>query len=126
MAKSPTDPYKLCNFAIGSGEDFICFDFSPSGRKVWLHSVVNSETGHFIEDFRSPVLVPRDAAVAYALEMVEDAIEWCALNDVKHDAKGWDQDEQYFARAVAYALMDRFSQGLYPLVRRIKKGRRNG
>ena len=50
-----TSPYGHLFFAIGSGDDFWCFDFAdvnagPRGSFIVLHATINSETGRFIED----------------------------------------------------------------------------
>lgn len=112
-SKSPTDPYGLLEYAIGNEDDFICFDFAITDRGVWLHSVLNSETGHFIEDFQAPVLVSRGKAVAEAMQMVTEAIEWCINNEVVHDEAGWNQDMYFFPRDLAYALMDETHRMLF-------------
>lgn len=101
-----TDPYGKLEYAVGSADDFVCFDYAicRSRQLVRLHAVLNSETGHFIQDFCEPVVVSYADRVgdAYdaAMELVGLALEWCAENDVEHDQDGWNQDPAYFARAV--------------------------
>lgn len=116
----PTDPYGLLEYCVGNEDDFICFDFAVTDKGVWLHAVVNSETAHFIQDFQAPVLVSRGKAVAEACEMVNAALDWCVENEVTHDEKGWNQDPHYFARAVAYELMDAPHKQLFELQTRVK------
>jgi len=95
-----TDPYGLLEYAIGSEDDFICFDFLVLPKTVVLHSVLNSETGHFIQDFYPPQSVAREVAASIAKEMCEEALSWCGENEVEHDTEGWNQDPMYFARCV--------------------------
>jgi len=38
VSKVTNRPYKLCNFAVGSGEDFICVRLLAQRAKGWLHS----------------------------------------------------------------------------------------
>ena len=51
-----TDPYGSLEYAVGSGDDFWCFDFhvDESRKRVRLHAVINSETGSFIQDAETP------------------------------------------------------------------------
>lgn len=96
-----TDPYHHLTFAIGSGDDFVCFDYAdmPDGR-IRLHAVLNSETGSFIQDFETPAEVPATEAADYARGLVDAAMDWCGENEVEHDIEGWNQDADYFYRAV--------------------------
>ena len=98
--KGKTDPYGKLEWAVGNGDDFVCFDFHAEYGYVILHAVLNSETGHFIEDFEPPVKVPFTQAVAEARNLVESALDWCVNNDVRHSVKGWNQDPYYFVRCV--------------------------
>ena len=52
-----TDPYGALYFCVGTADDFICFDYDSDGERVRLHSVINSETGAFIQDFDPPQLL---------------------------------------------------------------------
>lgn len=97
------DPYGGLYFAVGTSEDFICFDYCRlSDGRYHLGSVVNSETGSFIMGF-SYVVVPAEEAVDAANEMIQDAIVWCMENfdnlGCLHIV-GWNQDPHYFARCV--------------------------
>lgn len=97
-----TDPYGHLHFAIGDEDDFVCFDYAelPDG-KIRLHAVLNSETGHFIQDLESPVELPAVDASAYAQGLVDQALDWCGENEITHDIPGWNQSADYFARCVA-------------------------
>ena len=97
-----TDPYGHLHYAIGSADDFICFDVErvESGL-IRLHAVLNSETGSFIMNFEDPVEVPASEAAAYAEGLVDRALDWCGENDVTHDRDGWNQEPEYFAIDVA-------------------------
>lgn len=112
------DPYGCLEFVIGSGDDFVCFDYSvdTSARTVRFASVVNSETGHFIQNFEDECTVPFAEAVAEAQRLVNAALDWCGENEVEHDAEGRNQDPQYLVRAVTNAISN---HPVYPVVRRI-------
>lgn len=109
-----TSPYGHLEFAIGSGDDFHCFDYEvinagPRGKFIVLHSTVNSETGGFIEGSGYEVLpvntmAEQSAAVLAAFGMVDEALEWCSWNEVRHTVKGWNQNHAYFPICVARAL----------------------
>lgn len=106
MKKQLTDPYGSLEFAVGSGDDFVCFDYyhDKARKRVLLHAVLNSETGSFIEDFQKPEWISyrQDVLAPYraAENLVNMALDWCADNTVEHDTEGWNQDPMYFARAV--------------------------
>jgi hypothetical protein len=88
-----TDPYGHLSYCVGSEDDFWCFDYGiKSNGDVILHSVVNSETGGFIEDGERVIVSPEEA-VDYAIGMLDSAYEWCFENDVKWDHEGWNQPE---------------------------------
>jgi len=97
-----TDPYGILEYAVGSGDDFICFDYcvDDADQRIRLHAVLNSETGSFIQDFDAPQWVPFDQAIDAAYDMVCAALDWAADNDVRHSRKGWNQDPFYFVRCV--------------------------
>jgi len=108
-ARELTSPYGSLMFAIGSGDDFHCFDYAtlPDGRVV-LHAVVNSETGGFIQGAGYEAAPPTEA-VEVAVGFVDAAMSW--LYDggepyVKHTVRGWNQDPYYFVRAVARHVGD--------------------
>ena len=107
MAKSKmvTDPYGFLGFAIGSGDDFWCFDYHVHNDKtVTLHAVINSETGAFIMDAEPPVRVPFVEALDVARGMVDAALDWCGENHVRPTHRGWNQDPAYFFRCVRAAI----------------------
>lgn len=102
-----TDPYGSLEFAVGSEDDFFCFDYAVEGRNVCLHAVINSETGSFIMNASEPVTVDANEAVAVAEGMVSEALDWCADSGgdpVEHDCEGWNQDPHYFVRCVQRAV----------------------
>jgi len=109
-----TSPYGHRYFAIGSGDDFHCFDHcllecGPRGVFMILHSVVNSETGNFIQDgsyYVLPANTDEDhlVVVDLAADMVLDAMNWCLDNNIRHDSKGWNQKQPFFVRATARCL----------------------
>jgi len=83
MSRRPereTDPYGHISWALSDAKgrgDLICFDYyvNPIKKTARIHSVVNSETAHFIQDFAN-VVVPLDEALAEAHRQIDDAIEW--------------------------------------------------
>lgn len=107
-AATLTDPYHDMHWAIGNSEgdeecdgDYtIFFDFHelPDGRIV-LHAVYNTESGGDIGDDAYNV-VEKDCAIAVAQEMTDNAMEGIAINDVRHDSEGWNQDPYFFLRSV--------------------------
>lgn len=103
-ARDLTSPYGSLQYAVGSGDDFHCFDFGvlPDGT-VALHACVNSETGGFIMDSCYEI-IPKEDAIAEAIGLVDRALEWCGDNRIRHDHAGWNQDPYYFARSVAAAV----------------------
>jgi hypothetical protein len=107
-AKELTSPYGCLEFAVGSGDDFHCFDYAklPDGRIV-IHSVINSETGGFIGTAGYYVVRPEEA-VGTAIGCIDDAIEWLRNGGtpLRHDQRGWNQDPHYFARSVARYVGD--------------------
>lgn len=104
------DPYGELEYVIGSSDDFVCFDFDidRENKVVHIASTVNSETGSFIDRFRDTVAVPYGdnvlAPYHAARGLMDDAVQWCFDNEVEHDAEGWNQDPEFFARAVHAAV----------------------
>jgi hypothetical protein len=114
--ETETDPYGHLTWAIGSSEDFWCFDYhSHEDGTVTLHAVINSDAGHFIADAEPPCTLPADQAVAEARRLTESALDWCSAHDIEHDTEGWNQDPSYFWRCVESAV-----NGLPGLVERIE------
>ena len=114
-----TDPYGSLEFATGSGDDFVCFDYflgAIDGRTVFvIHGTLNSETGSFIQDFDYQVIDSLDtkfkalgdferAAISATQEMVDQACDWVGESDLKHDRAGWNQDPYFVTRSVAREL----------------------
>ena len=117
-----TSPYGFLTYAIGTADDFWCFDFAviktrPNGGRYFLvlHAVINSETGGFIEDGGYEVVsfVPRQAYQRIELQMIEQALDWLnPLGDekpIRHDKRGWKQDPWFFARSVYLATQTGFT-----------------
>ena len=105
--KALTDPYGILEYAVGSGDDFVCFDYyiHPNGM-VRLHAVVNSETGSFIENMQEPFTVGKRYAINESAKLVASALDWCSINNVRHDKRGWNQDPYYFVRELGHRLKD--------------------
>jgi len=111
-----TSPYGHLHFAVGTGDDFHCFDYArvnagPRGEFIVLHSTVNSETGCFIEGAGYEVLPvnsmdEKQRAICEAFGMVDRAEEWLIWGDkpLRHSKSGWNQAPQSFAIAVARNL----------------------
>ena len=97
-----TDPYGHLTFAIGTDDDFWCFDYAISDDRtmVRLHAVINSETGSFIQDAESPATVPVAEALSYAQYLVDQACDWCGENELDHDSEGWNQNTDHFVDAL--------------------------
>ena len=108
-----TDPYgslRAPEFAVGSSDDFVCFDVGYLRKgAVVIHAVVNCETTYSIEDFAPPKEVPIKDAFRVAVDMIQAALDWCAVNDITHDQEGWNQDPYYFVRHVAQLVI--YSKG---------------
>jgi hypothetical protein len=103
-----TDPYGALEYAVGSSDDFVCFDFHQhENGDFTLHSVVNSETGGFIQDLEHPYRVTEDRAVSEALGLIDQGLAWGYNNGVRHSKRGWNQDPYFFAREVAAAIARR-------------------
>jgi hypothetical protein len=110
-----TNPYGALWYAIGNGDDFVCFDYATlrecgDGQiRLALHATVNSDTASFIEGFGYFVETPENAP-AVALGMTDQALEWAAepaydmwtkkYTNVRHSKRGWNQDPYYFYRSV--------------------------
>lgn len=107
-----TSPYGFLEYAIGSGDDFLCMDYrtfhtdkgTDPGDYIILDAVRNSETGSFIERSSYEVLpINNEGQKREALERVRYVMDG-AFEEVRHSRKGWNQDRWYFFRSVAHAL----------------------
>jgi hypothetical protein len=95
-----TSPYGALEYAIGSGDDFVCFDYAIlDNGLVALHSVLNSETDGFIQDGQY-VVVALDQAPDHALALMDGAFE-----DVEHDENEWNQDHWFFYRSICLDML---------------------
>lgn len=115
-----TDPYGSMEYAIGTADDFHCFDYRFFHHEnVWhfvLHSVVNSETGHFIQDASYDIVDTYDCKAYGDFETkiakivkqrIDEAMDWLVDSGdkpLRHDRKGWNQDTCYLMRSVAKGL----------------------
>jgi len=114
VLRNTTNPYGFLEYAVGSGDDFHCFDYhiinaGVKGLFIILDSVLNSETGSFIQGDGYWILPintteERKRAVATALSIVDGACDWAAENEVRVTKRGWNQDYMYFVRSVAQSL----------------------
>jgi hypothetical protein len=101
-----TNPYGIISWSVGSDDDFICFDWAGLIHEHYaLHSVCNSETDNFIQDYDYR-LVHKSTAVKAATEMVQNARSWCAENGVRRVA---DNGLDFIAQVAisAYELEDK-------------------
>jgi len=103
-----TSPYGSLEFAIGSGDDFVCFDYHiiRSALKenynkpyIILHGTRNSETASYIEDCGYALLQLGPAVLDAVYELMD-----AQFDDVRHSKAGWNQDHRYFLRAVTRAV----------------------
>lgn len=120
LRDAPTDPYGNLDCCVGSGDDFYCYDYflgALGGRTIFvIHSVINSETGSFIQDNDYIVVDSVDpkfkglgdfeaACIHAVMEAVESGLDWCGENGIRHTNTGWNQDPYYIVRSAARALM---------------------
>jgi len=104
-----TSPYGFLEYATGSTDDFVCFDYRivndvHGKRWIILHAARNSETAGFIEDagyelvrLSGPLLGRTTLKdVVRAVYGLMDKV----FNEVRHDKSGWNQDHRYFLRSV--------------------------
>lgn len=109
-----TNPYGFLHYACGSSDDFHCFDCKTieagaKGKFIILDATLNSETGGFIVNAGyhvMPINTDREKIDVWckACSMVDQAVDWCFDNDVKHSRRGWYQEPMYFAFSVAKSL----------------------
>lgn len=109
-----TNPYGFLEFAVGTGDDFTCFDYAtidagPLGSFVILDATWNTETGGSIEGAGYQVMPAnsieeRKAVAIAAYALIDQALDTLGYNDIRHTLKGWNQDPYYFARAVTLSL----------------------
>lgn len=78
-----TDPYGSLEWCIGDNDDFHCFDYAIFGNIAAIHSVVNSETGHFIQD-ADYLIVHLSCAVECMQGVIYRAWDWCWDNQLPH------------------------------------------
>jgi hypothetical protein len=101
FARTLTSPYGALEYGIGDEDYCIVFDYGvlPNGM-VALHSVVNCESGGFIQncDYKIVVL---DEAEEMARWMVDSGYDTLAENDLVNDAEGWADTGEKFVKDVA-------------------------
>lgn len=103
-----TSPYGHLQFAVGSGDDFVCADYATincgaMGEFIILDFTFNSETGCYIGGCGYYVL-PVNSTEQKRKALNQAFYSMNCPDDVRHTRKGWNQDENYFARCVAKAL----------------------
>lgn len=95
-----TDPCRRLEFAVGSREDFICFDFSMIDNQTFvLHSVIHTSGCGFLSD-AAYCIVPAGHAVEAAYQMVREARQWCGEYGIEHDGLIWSSGPGDFLKAV--------------------------
>jgi hypothetical protein len=129
-----TSPYRFLHFAVGTGDDFVCFDYrtfnqGPLGEHIILHATMNCETASFIDGFAYKILPVRSMderklAIRAAEGLVDQALDWAYNNDIKHTVRGWNQDPRYFVRSVALSLVPWLGVKKKFTARQIRKGGR--
>jgi hypothetical protein len=78
-----TDPYHHLTYVIGDGDDFVCLDAAiRDDGQIEVNSVVNSETGGFIDRFQFDI-VPLDQALSCAEAHIDKAWNWIYNNDMR-------------------------------------------
>lgn len=110
-----TSPYGHLEYAVGTGDDFYCFDYAivksmhqAPATFLILHSVINSETGSFIQDSEYRLIHEIDYDYQ-AIPMIDQALNWLTDDPdtpLRHSKKGWNQDPWYFARCVHLTWQD--------------------
>jgi hypothetical protein len=113
-----TSPYGFLQFANGNGDDFLCMDYTTinvdEGKYLILHTVLNSETGSFIQSAGYEVLPVNTRAEKREALLTTYGMMDGGFEDVRHSVKGWNQDVWYWSRCVARALfpdeMKKFSE----------------
>lgn len=103
-ARQLTSPFVRREFAVGTRDDFWCFDFAilPNGR-VALHAVINADSEGFFDD-GAYLVVPKEEAADQARRLVSMALEWCAEHGLSHSYRDCGKDPMCFARAVNRAV----------------------
>jgi hypothetical protein len=108
-------PYGHLFYAIGDGDDFVCFDFfiadTSTGKWFGIDAVVNSETGSFIDGFGRALvkLDPEnrtqtiDLVVSEILTLIDSALDWLIEGGdesgcLEHGTEGWNQDPYFVLR----------------------------
>jgi len=98
MGMTLTNPYGILQFGVGDSDYFFVFDYGMlPGGKIVLHSVINSETGSFI-DTASYIIVSMDEAEDAAQKILDSAMDALIENGVRN--KGWRHSGQQFVTQV--------------------------
>ena len=97
------DPYGVLAWAVGSEDDFICFDYGIADDGTW-HLASTLETDSFIQAFDKEFACFPEEVIENAIGMIDRALDWCSDNQVELDIDGWNQDPWYFARIVKWEL----------------------
>jgi hypothetical protein len=104
-----TDPYGNLEYSIGSEDDFWCFDYeiNQEDGTVTLHAVINSETGHFIEDsYKDTYPIETHSIIDYVHEMFDEAHEWCIINGINFNYNETKITEWRFINDVSKSILN--------------------
>ena len=108
-----TNPYGHLHFGIGDDDTFLCMDYQTivvDGGKTFLivDGTFNTESGGYIGNaFYEIIPVNSDKERQTALNIVRQIVSYSVPDDTPHDPAGWNQEEDYFVRAVENHLFDR-------------------
>lgn len=93
------DPYGDLEYVIGDDDYFIAIAFTYQGDRAAVRSVLNCESGGFIQDFLPAWEGPGEELYEQLHYLVEAALDTLAENGVEHDHFGWNQAPAYVRRA---------------------------
>lgn len=107
-----TNPYGHLHFAIGDEDSFLCMDYaivtSEGKNYLVVDLTYNSESGGYIGCAGYDVIpVTTDDEKVDALLQVKEQVYLSMDMETPHDSEGWNQEEDYFVRAIENSLFDR-------------------
>lgn len=129
MTRQLTSPYGALTYAIGNGDDFVCFEHAWIYKNdddmelpthIVLHATVNSETGSFIQGFDYQIIKLDHTLNVHSLEEVLGMIvlnyisraeDWCCDCGpcITHSKSGWNQDQFYWYRYIMIQFKNIFN-----------------
>lgn len=111
FARTLTSPYGALEYGIGDEDYCIVFDYGilPNGT-IALHSVVNCESGGFIQNCDYQI-VPLNEAEEVARWMVDSGYDALAENDLVNDVEGWNNTVEKFVEDVKRCIALRKDSG---------------